>query len=73
MPDEIDQANEQAELFLQEARANRKPSSGLTACGCCHYCEHVFDEDEPFADQKLFCNSDCSRRYENEKRLRGMR
>ncbi len=73
MPDEIDQANEQAELFLQEARASRKPSSGLVACGHCHYCERTFAEDEPSVDKKLFCDSECSSAYEAEKRTRSLR
>lgn len=73
MADEIDQANEQAELWLKQALSNRSPESRLPAKGCCHYCESSFEKSDKTFAQKLFCDADCSKDYEEEKRLKSRR
>lgn len=73
MADEIDQANEQAERWLNQMIANRPTGTRLAPKGSCHYCEQEFDADAPDADKKLFCDSDCASDFEYEERLKGRR
>jgi hypothetical protein len=73
MADEIDQANEQAERWLNQALASRSAGPKLAPRGNCHYCETVFDKSEPDFDKKLFCDKDCAHDYEEEQRLRNRR
>ena len=58
--DEVDRANEQAEMTIQSARLRRAPS--LPATGQCYNCE----SDIPAG---VFCDADCRDDY--EKRTRG--
>lgn len=62
--DEIDQANETAELLLR-AQIGKRKHSGLLPAGACHYCDELL----PKVGQ-LFCNSACSEDYSREKWLR---
>lgn len=62
--DEIDVANETAELLLK-AQISKKKHSGLLPAGACHYCDELL----PKIGQ-LFCNRDCSEDYESEQRMR---
>jgi hypothetical protein len=73
MADEIDQANEQAERWLNQALTNRSAEPKLQPKGSCHYCEADFDKADPDFAKKLFCDSDCSKDYEEEKRLKSRR
>jgi hypothetical protein len=57
MADEIDMANEQAQMILDRALAYRKPVPSIHPVGQCHWCE------EDLEGLKLFCGSDCATRY----------
>lgn len=57
--DLIDQANDTAELFLQNSMQNRKPT-GPAANGVCLYCE------EPLQEGQRWCNAECRNSYEEE-------
>lgn len=73
MADEIDQANEQAERWLNEALANRTVGPKLLPRGSCHYCETVFEKEEKDSDKKLFCDKDCADDYAKEARIKARR
>lgn len=62
MTDEVDLANEQAELMLASARLRRKPT--LPAVGKCYNCEEDIKAG-------TFCDPDCREDY--EKRTRNKR
>jgi hypothetical protein len=63
MADEIDIANEQAELTLAFALKARKKSPAPT--GACHNCEA-----ELVAPRLHFCDGDCARDYERRENAR---
>jgi hypothetical protein len=70
MPDEIDLANEQAERFLEEARAAAAISAPLLPPkGSCYYCETPFPE----GDKRKFCDGDCASDYAQEEKLKNRR
>lgn len=74
MADEIDLANEQSERWLNQAIANMgKNSVKLAPRGTCYYCEASFEPTDEEKHLKLFCDSDCSKDYETEQRLRNRR
>lgn len=73
MADEIDQANEQAERWLQQSLANRTVGPKLAPRGTCHYCDTVFEKTEADFDKKLFCDKDCADDYAEEQRLKNRR
>jgi hypothetical protein len=60
-PDQIDQANELAEMERTAAAAIRKPY--LPAIGSCHFCSHNLSYG-------VFCDSDCRDDYEKAERSR---
>lgn len=69
MPDEIDSANETAELFTQSAVNNsRRKTKALTPAGycLCESCALEFDKSDPEYSRKLFCDAKCARQYELE-------
>jgi hypothetical protein len=69
MPDEIDSANETAELLTQAAFKNsRRKTSTLTPVGycLCESCGLEFDKSDPEYSRKLFCDANCARQYELE-------
>ena len=71
MPDEIDLANEQADRWLQQSlAATRATSRELQPRGTCHYCEAEFGVAET---QKLFCDLDCAKDHEAERKMRNRR
>lgn len=54
MADEIDRANDQAELFLAQAiRHNKAARVRLLPTGECLFCR------EPVKDARLFCDAEC--------------
>lgn len=59
MSDEVDAANEQAEMTLTSARLRRNPA--LPAIGRCYNCE----ESLPAG---VFCDADCRDDYEKRTR-----
>ena len=63
MADEIDRANDQAQMILEHSLQVRKPVGKVQPIGECHWCGTEFDKDS----LKLFCNSECAthhhRRY----------
>lgn len=61
MADEIDRANDMAELNLAASLAVRR--SALVPCGRCHYC------DESLRPNVLFCDKDCRDWFEQEQRI----
>lgn len=64
MADEIDQANEQADRWLQQSiEASRLTGPRLLPMGQCHNCERMFAKDSPDIDKKLFCDSECADEY----------
>jgi len=63
MSDEADVGNDNAELFLAAALANRKRMY-LQACGHCYYC------DETVQRGALFCSSECRDDHQKEQRIR---
>jgi hypothetical protein len=67
MADEIDQANELAELALNVALRNLSAGPKLTPRGVCYYCE------AEVAPQQLFCDKDCADDYEKEQKLKNRR
>ena len=70
MPDEIDLANEQAERFLEEARAAAAVGAPrLPPKQSCHYCGFDFPE----GDKRLFCDKTCADDYAEEQRLKNRR
>jgi len=74
MADEIDQANEQAERWLNQALASsRTAGPKLAPRGTCHYCETVFDKTDADFALKLFCDKDCAKDFEDEQRLKNRR
>ena len=66
MSDEIDQANELAELNLQVALQNRKETYTIKPIGYCHnpLCELEFED----GSMKLFCNDSCAKTYDKTRR-----
>lgn len=74
MADEIDQANDQAERWLNQALAStRNTAPKLSPRGSCHYCEAEFDPKDPDFSRKLFCDNDCAHDHEQEQRLKNRR
>lgn len=62
MADEIDRANEMAELNLAASLSVRR--SSLSPCGHCYYC------DEPVRVGVLFCTADCRDDWQAEDKIR---
>lgn len=58
MADVIDDGNEMAELHLQAALKNRKPSRKLAPTGKCHYCQGEV------AHPKIYCDDGCAEDHE---------
>jgi hypothetical protein len=58
MADEIDRANEQAQMILDHELSYRKPVPNIKPNGLCHFCED--DLDRP---GQLFCDDKCSMKY----------
>lgn len=71
MADIIDNATDNAELFLGLSLQNRPRTAGLAPKGSCHYCDEPFTPED--AAKKLFCDIECSEGYEYEKRLKALR
>lgn len=73
MPDEIDHANETADLLLKSSLARRSRETKLVPNGRCHCesCSLDFDRADPDYDKKLFCDATCAAEYTREKSLRG--
>lgn len=73
---EADIADKESEVHLavalQRAR-NEATSSKLKPKGCCHYCSAGFSKDDPLANSKLFCDSDCARWQDEEDKARRRR
>jgi hypothetical protein len=68
MADEIDQANELADLALNIAIRNlRSTTKKVDPTGVCHYCEA---EVGPL---QLYCDSECASEHANEQRLKNRR
>ena len=85
MADEIDMANEQAELFLRQSLANRATGPKLAPRGTCHNCDHAFEaagrdaagrpvNDKGIAvEDLLFCDKDCADDFTERERLKARR
>ncbi|KWT86096.1 MULTISPECIES: hypothetical protein [unclassified Variovorax] len=85
MADEIDMANEQAELFLRQSLANRATGPKLLPRGSCYNCDTHFvalgkdaqgrdvDERGVAIDEKLFCDKDCADDFTERERLKARR
>lgn len=67
MADEIDMANEMADLHLKTALANVRAQPKLPPKGECYYCESKVE------GEKLYCDADCASDHEKEQRLRNRR
>ena len=68
MSDEIDQANEIAELNLEVAlRNSRKEYTKLAPRGFCHneLCELEFEHDS----KQLFCDKACAKAYDKLRKM----
>lgn len=74
MPDEIDLASEQEQMWLSKAIANAVHGAPrLAPKGQCYFCEATFDKASPDASKKLFCDADCASDHERETRLKNRR
>lgn len=67
MADEIDMANEMADLHLKNALLNVRAQPKLPPKGVCYYCDSKVNE------QQLYCNKDCADDHEKELRIRNRR
>jgi len=68
MSDDVDVANDNAEVFLRSALENRQRMH-LNPCGFCFYCQ------EPLRSGVLFCGSECGDDWQAEqkiKRIKGL-
>ena len=52
--DDIDRANEQAQMILDHNLSVRNPVGKIRPIGECHWCGEQFED----SSLKLFCNSD---------------
>lgn len=59
--DEADQAQDEEERYLAQARARRRPT--LQPCGRCYYCDETIRAG-------LFCDNDCASEHEREQAIR---
>lgn len=73
MADEVDIANDYAARWVKDAISNRPQTSKLPPKGSCYFCDTEFAPDDPLRAEKLFCNTDCSKDYEKEQRLKNRR
>lgn len=67
MADEIDMANELAELALSHALRNLAAAPKLAPKGVCYYCESKVSATQ------LFCDADCAGDYEKEQKIKARR
>lgn len=67
MADEIDQANELADLALNIALRNMSAGQKIAPRGTCYYCEAVVTE------KQLFCDAECAGDYDKEQKLKNRR
>jgi hypothetical protein len=67
MADEIDMANELAELALTHALRNIAAAPRLPPKGFCYYC------DAPVEGAQLFCDKDCANDHEKEQKIKNRR
>lgn len=67
MADEIDQANELADLALNIALRNMSAGQKIAPRGTCYYCE------AEVGPKQLFCDADCAGDYEKEQKLKNRR
>lgn len=58
MADEIDLANEQAQMILDRELSYRKPVPNIKPNGFCHFCEDDLENHD-----QLFCDNKCSMKY----------
>lgn len=61
--DDVDRANENAEIYLTSALSNRR-AVALRPIGYCYYC------DTPVRVGVLFCAADCRDDWQREDRIR---
>jgi hypothetical protein len=74
LADEIDLANEQAERWLaQSLNQLQANTTKLQPKGTCHYCDFDFETTATDVAKRLFCDIECSKAYEEEKRLKTRR
>jgi hypothetical protein len=67
MPDEIDMANDLADLALNIALRNVSAGQKIAPKGACYFCEAKVE------GQQLFCDADCAGDYEHEQKRKNRR
>lgn len=63
MADIADLAGEAELEFLQKALSNVAPGPKLISKGRCHFCDEIFEDDDPYKNKKLFCDNFCEEDY----------